>query len=46
MDPEGVDGDAALGNNELKEASDDDAKYTLERVQVDIVLAKSLKDNS
>jgi hypothetical protein len=34
-----------LGNDEPKEASDDDAKYTLEGIQADIVLTTPLKDN-
>jgi hypothetical protein len=46
LDLEGVHCDVVLGNNEPKEASDGDAKYTLEGVQADIVLATSLKDNS
>jgi hypothetical protein len=46
LDLEGVHSDAVLGNDEPKEASDSDAKYTLEGVQVDIVLVTSLKDNA
>jgi hypothetical protein len=34
-----------LGDNEPKEASDRDAKYALEGVQVDIVLATSLEND-
>jgi hypothetical protein len=46
LDLEGVHCDAMLGDNEPKEVSNSDAKYTLEGVQADIVLATSLKDNS
>jgi hypothetical protein len=45
LDLEGVYRDSMLGENEPKEASDSDAKYTLERVQVDIVLATSLEND-
>jgi hypothetical protein len=46
LDLEGVHSDAMLGNDEPKEVSDGDAKYTLEGIQADIVLATPLKDNS
>jgi hypothetical protein len=46
LDLEGVHCDAVLGDYEPKEASGSDAKYTLEGVQLDILLATSLKDNS
>jgi hypothetical protein len=45
LDLEGVHSDAMLGDAEPKEASDSDVKYTLERVQADIVLVTSLKDD-
>jgi len=35
-----------LGDNEPKKASGGDTKYTLEGVQVDIVLEKSLKNDA
>jgi hypothetical protein len=35
-----------LGDDKTKETSNGDAKDTLEEVQVDIVLAKSLEDDS
>jgi hypothetical protein len=46
LDLEGVHCDAVLGNDEPKEVSGGDAEYTLEGVQVDIVLSTSLKDDS
>jgi hypothetical protein len=46
LDIEGVYCDVMLGDYEPKEAYGGDKKYTLEGVQVDIVLMKSLKDNS
>jgi hypothetical protein len=46
LDLEGVYYDVVLGDNEPKEASSGDAKYTLEGVQAVIVLATPLKDNS
>jgi hypothetical protein len=46
LDLEGVHCDVVLGDNEAKEASNGDAKYTLEGVQADIVLVTSLKDNA
>jgi hypothetical protein len=39
LDLEGVYYDVVLGDDEPKEASDGDAKYTLEGVQADIVLS-------
>jgi hypothetical protein len=45
LDLEGVHCDAMLGNDEPKEVSSGDAKYTLEGVQADIVLMTSLKDD-
>jgi hypothetical protein len=44
LDIEGVKCDAMLGDDEPKEASDGDTKYTLEGVQADIVLSTSLKE--
>jgi hypothetical protein len=46
LDLEGFHYDAMLGDDEPKEVSDGDMKYTLEVVQADIVLATSLKYNS
>jgi hypothetical protein len=46
LDLEGVHSDAVLGDDEPKEVSDGDTKYTLEGVQVDIILVTLLKDNS
>jgi hypothetical protein len=46
LDLEGVHRDAVLGDNEAKEVFDNDAKYTLEGVQADIVLATSLENDA
>jgi hypothetical protein len=46
LELEEVHSDAMLGDDEPKEESNGDAKYTLEGVQEDIVLATSLKDDS
>jgi hypothetical protein len=46
LDLEGVQCDSVLGDYEPKEVSDGDAKYTLEGVQEDILLATSMKYNS
>jgi hypothetical protein len=46
LDLEGFDGDAALGNDEPKEASGGDTKYILEGVQAYIVLTTPVKDNA
>jgi hypothetical protein len=46
LDFEGVHRDAVLRNNEPKEASDRNAKDTLEGVQEDIVLVTSLKNDA
>jgi hypothetical protein len=46
LDFEGVHHDVVLGDNEPKKAFDNDAKYTLEGVQEDIVLMTSLKNDA
>jgi hypothetical protein len=43
---EGVYHDVIFGNNEPKNASGGDEKYTLEGVQVDIVLVTLLKNDA
>jgi hypothetical protein len=43
LDFEGVYGDTTLRDDETEEAPCGDAKNTLERVQVDVVLTTSLK---
>jgi hypothetical protein len=45
LDLEGVHSDAMLGDNEPEEVPDSDAEDTLEGVQVDIILATSLKND-
>jgi hypothetical protein len=45
LDLEGVHHDVILGNNEPNEAFNHDAKYTLEGVQEDIVLATLLEND-
>jgi hypothetical protein len=45
LDLEGVHSDAALGDDEPKEASNGDAEYALEGVQADIVLTTPLEDD-
>jgi hypothetical protein len=45
LDLEGIHSDVVLGDNETKEVSRGDVKYTLEGVQADIVLETSLKDD-
>jgi hypothetical protein len=46
LDLEGVHCYVILGDNEPKKASCGDAKYTLERVQEDIILETYLKDDA
>jgi hypothetical protein len=46
LDLERVHNDIVLGKYEPKEASNGDAKYTLEGIQAEIILATQLKDNS
>jgi hypothetical protein len=46
LDLEGIHSDAVLGDDEPKEASNSDAKDALEGVQVDIVLATSLENDT
>jgi hypothetical protein len=46
LDLEGVHSDVLLGDNEPKEASENDEKDALEGVQVDIILATSLKNDA
>jgi hypothetical protein len=46
LDLEGVYCDAVLGENQPKEASGGDEKYTFEGVQADIVVVTPLKENS
>jgi hypothetical protein len=45
LDLEGSHYDVVLGNDEPKEVSSGDAKYTLEGVQADIVLETLLKED-
>jgi hypothetical protein len=45
LDLEGVHSDVVFGDDEPKEESEGDAKYTLEGVQLDIVLSTSLKED-
>jgi hypothetical protein len=45
LDLEGVEGDGALGNDEPKEASDGDIKYSLEGLQAYTVLMTPMKDD-
>jgi hypothetical protein len=46
LDLEGVHSDVVLGDDEPKEAPNNDAKDTLEGVQMDIILATSLENNA
>jgi hypothetical protein len=46
LDLEGVHHDVVLGDNEPKEVFGRDAKYTLEGVQVDIILVTSLENDA
>jgi hypothetical protein len=46
LDLEGVYYDDVLGDDEPKEASHSDEKYSLEGIQVDIVPTTPMKDNA
>jgi hypothetical protein len=46
LDFEGVHSNTALGNNKTEEAPCGDTKHALERIQADVVMTTSLKDNS